>query len=107
MDVVMGDGGGDGCGGGGCEGGDGGWGVNDGDGASDGGWSRGFTLVRGGWNGFKWLVLFLVCVWWCYFIMNDLYMGMLWLVCVIVCGWGVFIIVGGVFVVGFVFNFFL
>ena len=107
VDVVTGDGGGDGRGGGGREGGDGGWGANDGDGASDGGWSRGFTLVRGGRNGFKWLALFLVCAWWCYFITNDPYMGTLWLACAIACGWGVFIIAGGVFVAGFVFNFFL
>jgi uncharacterized protein (AIM24 family) len=63
--------------------------------------------VRGGRNGFKWLGLFLLCAWWCYFIANDPYMGTLWLVCAIACGWGVFFIAGGVFGVGFVANYLL
>tara|TARA_B100000085_G_scaffold260842_1_gene264685 strand:- start:858 stop:2012 length:1155 start_codon:yes stop_codon:yes gene_type:complete len=63
--------------------------------------------VRGGRNGFKWLGLFLLCAWWCYFIANDPYMGTLWLLCAIACGWGVFFIAGGVFGVGFVANYLL
>jgi len=63
--------------------------------------------VRGGRNGFKWLGLFLLCAWWCYFIANDPYMGTLWLACAIACGWGVFIIAGGVFGFIFVANFLL
>ena len=67
----------------------------------------GFMWVRGGRNGFKWLGLFLLCAWWCYFIANDPYMGTLWLLCAIACGWGVFFIAGGVFGVGFVANYLL
>ena len=63
--------------------------------------------MRGGRNGFKWLGLFLLCAWWCYFIANDPYMGTLWLLCAIACGWGVFFIAGGVFGVGFVANYLL
>jgi uncharacterized protein (AIM24 family) len=113
VDVVTGDGGrddrsgGDGRGGRGDGGGDRGWGDGDGERGGDGERLGGFTLVRGGRNGFKWLGLFLVCAWWCYFITNDPYMGTLWLACAIACGWGVFIIAGGVFAAGFVCNFFL
>ena len=72
-----------------------------------GGGDDGFMWVRGGRNGFKWLGLFLLCAWWCYFIANDPYMGTLWLLCAIACGWGVFFIAGGVFGVGFVANYLL
>ena len=107
IDVVTGGGndGNDGSGVGGS-GGDGGWG-DDGDARGGGGDDDGFMWVRGGRNGFKWLGLFLLCAWWCYFIANDPYMGTLWLVCAIACGWGVFFIAGGVFGVGFVANYLL
>jgi len=102
--------GGDGGDGGGGGDGDGGWGGGEGD------WSGGssgkrpsrlrrFVWVRGGRNGFKWLGMFLLCAWWCYFITNDPYMGTLWLACAIACGWGVFVIAGGVFIVGFLAKF--
>lgn len=111
VDVVTGDGGDEGGGrkdGGGDGGGSRGWGDesagSSGDGGDDG---DGWMWVRGGSNGFKWLGLFLVCAWWCYFITNDPYMGTLWLACAIACGWGVFLVAGVVFALGFVANFML
>jgi uncharacterized protein (AIM24 family) len=111
VDVVTGDGGDEDGVGGGKDGGGGGsrgWGDepagSSGDGGDDDG---GWMWVRGGSNGFKWLGLFLVCAWWCYFITNDPYMGTLWLACALACGWGVFLVAGVVFAVGFVANFML
>jgi uncharacterized protein (AIM24 family) len=112
VDVVTGDGGDEG-GVGGKDGGGGGgsrgWGDESAGSSGDGGGDDGdgWMWVRGGSNGFKWLGLFLVCAWWCYFITNDPYMGTLWLACAIACGWGVFLIAGVVFAVGFVANFML
>ncbi|OUS43086.1 mitochondrial biogenesis AIM24-domain-containing protein [Ostreococcus tauri] len=99
-----------GDGGGSIGSGDGrGWGGDDGDWGSDDRRSRlrRFVWVRGGRNGFKWLAMFLLCAWWCYFITDDPYMGTLWLACAIACGWGVFVIAGAVFVAAFLANFVL